>query len=292
MVKIFQLVGLMTLINVFSPSSTYKNHHITIFHQSWRLPSTFGFEDILSVDDIEIFQTRFNRLRELFPKIEEKLLRDTVQASPIFLSMEPQKFEESISSISKIYPFLDPSYIMAQKSPGLELLLLAISGEFNFEERQDYLHRVIGRDKDIKLFIHKVPHALIPKYTMQLQDFIHNFQEVFPNADRKVAVGIIERSPALLFCRLEADYKKLVNIYSSIGLKFTNKEILVMVKNYPQILTSFHVNKRLQFIKQNYPDWNLKDILVEYTQILGLASTALSGKIEVSHLLSYINPVV
>lgn len=241
----------------------------------------FGLEDILSQDDIQIFQQRFQMLKKIFPKLTELELKEIVSTSPLFLTMEPEKFQKSVELIVSMYPCVDPSYLLSQKSPGLELLLLVMSGDFNFSERQQHLQQIIGSQRNITAFIHKIPHALAPRYTLRLQDQISVLKESFPTIDMKTSLDMMESCPKLLTCDIKASSNRVKESFKMENISLTDKDLYLIVKSYPQILLTYGRNKRLHYLIESFPRWNHKSVVINFPSILSISSFQVSEKYQV-----------
>lgn len=260
--------------------SRIQTSHIILYDK-------LGIEDLFNENDLKIIRERFIGLNKVFPRIKELDLRDIVTSSPLFLTMETDKFINALKQLQEVYPYIDSSYLISQKSPGLQLLLLIMSGNFNFIERQMDVQRVISNSKfSCDEVIQRIPHILIPRYTLLLNDQLFAFKKHFPFIDDRVSMGIVMKWPKILSIDLTANIKKLTEVFQSMNIKLNNKELFLVIKNSPQVLLVDFVVKRLQFLMSNYPKLLLKDVIIEYPKVLIWPGSAFANHYEVCAFIS------
>lgn len=284
------IIGLFIQILIFAECHQLCSAFIKTFGQYQHFIKantlqTFGIEDILSENDLVVFQERFRRLQEIFPRVTERDLTKIITSSPMFLTMNPENFEEALSIIAAIYPAVDPSYIIQQKSPGLELLLSTMSGNFDFSGRQSRLHNIIGHDRNVTEFIHRIPHALLPRYAARLESQVETFRRVFPTTCRNNSAtifSIVEKWPSILsIVDLEASILELDHFFKKQNLSFQEKELFMIIKGAPQALQLSSSMKRFAFIKSQFPRWDHSKVIVEYPKVLTWASDSLDTHYQV-----------
>lgn len=129
----------------------------------------FNFEEILSPDDVVEYQKRFHDLMVLFPNILESDLRSMIFISPLLLALETKDLNKAVARLKYELPYVDPSYVIAQRSCGLNLLLSCMSDTFNLSASTSNVVDVIGRERNITEFLRRVPFSLTPRYKLTVR---------------------------------------------------------------------------------------------------------------------------
>ena len=127
---------------------------------------SFGFDEVLSADDVADYQKRFRALSSLFPGVMESDLRALVGISPLLLVIGTDDFRAAVNRMQSELPYADPSYAVSQRSAGLDLLLSFMSPTFNLAARCQLIENEIGPNRNLTEFIRRVPHALTPRYLL------------------------------------------------------------------------------------------------------------------------------
>ena len=130
------------------------------------LSMSFGFDEVLSADDVADYQKRFRALSSLFPGVMESDLRALVGISPLLLVIGTDDFRAAVDRMQSELPFVDPSYAVSQRSAGLDLLLSFMSPTFDLAARCQLIENEIGPNRNLTEFIRRVPHALTPRYLL------------------------------------------------------------------------------------------------------------------------------
>lgn len=156
----------------------------------------FEFGEILTTDDVEEYQKRFQGLKELFPFITEIDLRSLVFISPLLLALETESLQTAVRRLANDLPYVDPSYLIQQRSCGLDLLVACMSPTFNLELRLNDVKAIID-NRDLTAFIQRVPHSLTPRYLLALQDHCFILNDVLGFSLTK-SLNVIENWPGIL----------------------------------------------------------------------------------------------
>ena len=123
----------------------------------------FGIDDILSQEDLTSIGESFDRLIQLFPSIERETLRRIATKSPYLLALTPDKLSFAVNRIKAELPSVDPSYVMSQRTLGVELLIHCISPAFNIGDQVAQAEQILGEKRNLTEFIRRVPHVLCPR---------------------------------------------------------------------------------------------------------------------------------
>lgn len=247
-----------------------------------------GLEDILSEDDMKSAMNRFKSLQETFPKINRKDMSSIVTTSPLLLTMEIEKFNQAIKSLSSAYPNIDMNYLLQQRSPGLELLLLTMSKNFNYSQNQIEISNILCDSKrNTTELIERIPYVLIPKYFMQLKSQIYSLKQHFSDfCDDSTAVSIIEKWPRILTLDLENSLKQLNNsLIHRENISLKPKEFFLMISTSPQSLLVSSTLTKVAYLRKSYPNWNISKVIVKYPKILIWNTTTLANHYKVSYKL-------
>ena len=139
---------------------------------------SFGFDEVLSADDVADYQKRFRALSSLFPGVMESDLRALVGISPLLLVIGTDDFRAAVNRMQSELPYVDPSYAVSQRSAGLDLLLSFMSPTFNLAARCQLIENEIGPKRNLTEFIRRVPHALTPRYLLGVN--MNEITHVYP----------------------------------------------------------------------------------------------------------------
>ena len=154
----------------------------------------FGFEDVLSAQDVEDYRRRFDALSALFPGVSDDDLRALVGVSPLLLVIGTDDFRVARDRMVRELPYVDPSYAVSLRSAGLDLLVSFMAPTFDLEARMGLVARYVpprssqapafvrastshapirevGPGRNLTEFIRRVPHALTPRYLLALREY-------------------------------------------------------------------------------------------------------------------------
>lgn len=177
--------------------STEKEVNSGLFRKISMSNKVFEFEEILSSEDVDEYQKRFHNLMVLFPEVSETDMRTLVFISPLLLALETGSLQTAVNRLHDELPFVDPSYVVSQRSCGLDLLLSCMSPMFDLETRRNDVVQVIGRERNVTEFLRRVPHCLTPRYLVALRDHCIVMKELL-HLDAKSSLNIVERWPGIL----------------------------------------------------------------------------------------------
>lgn len=177
--------------------STEKEVNSGLFRKISMSNKVFEFEEILSSEDVDEYQKRFHNLMIMFPEVSETELRTLVFISPLLLALETGSLQTAVNRLHDELPFVDPSYVVSQRSCGLDLLLSCMSPMFDLETRRNDVVQVIGRERNVTEFLRRVPHCLTPRYLVALRDHCIVMKELL-HLDAKSSLDIVERWPGIL----------------------------------------------------------------------------------------------
>lgn len=189
--------GKSDIEEVVTLQSNAKEVTSGLFRKISRSNKIFDYEEILSSEDVDEYQKRFRGLQKLFPDVEETLLRDLVFISPLLLALETESLQSAVRRLREELPYVDPSYVISQRSCGLDLLLSCMSPTFDLETcRQDVVN-VIGKQRNATDFLRRVPHSLTPRYLLALREYC-TVMKSFLLLDTRESLNIVERWPGIL----------------------------------------------------------------------------------------------
>ena len=117
--------------------------------------------------------------------------------SPLLLALETESLQAAVSRLILELPFINPSYVIAQRSCGLDLLLSCMSPMFDLETRRNDVIAVIGKERNVTEFLRRVPHCLTPRYLLALKDHCYILKEML-QIDTRTSLDIVERWPGIL----------------------------------------------------------------------------------------------
>ena len=157
----------------------------------------FDYDEILSTEDAEEYRGRFRSLMALFPEISESDLRALVFTSPLLLALETESLQAAVSRLTHELPYINPNYVIAQRSCGIDLLLSCMSPMFDLETRRNDVIAVIGKERNVTEFLRRVPHCLTPRYLLALKDHCYILKEML-QIDTRTSIDIVERWPGIL----------------------------------------------------------------------------------------------
>ena len=174
-----------------------KETNSGLFRKISQSNKNFDYEEILSAEDVDEYQKRFHSLMVIFPHVRETELRTLVFTSPLLLALETANLKKAVDRLKSDLPFIDPSYVISQRSCGLDLLLSCMSPLFDLETRRNDVISVIGKERNVTEFLRRVPHCLTPRYLLALRDHCIVMKE-YLNLDSKSSLDMVERWPGIL----------------------------------------------------------------------------------------------
>jgi hypothetical protein len=174
-----------------------KETNSGLFRKISQSNKNFDYEEILSAEDVDEYQKRFHNLLALFPHVRETELRTLVFTSPLLLALETENLKKAVDRLQSDLPFIDPSYVISQRSCGLDLLLSCMSPLFDLETRRNDVVTVIGKERNVTEFLRRVPHCLTPRYLLALRDHCIIMKD-YLNLDAKSSLDMVERWPGIL----------------------------------------------------------------------------------------------
>lgn len=128
--------------------------------------------DILNPSDLAQVQARLRRLAGLFPGIEATELGKLVHISPLLLFVETAQVEAALSRLKREVSYVDPSYLLQQRAPGLELLLSLGAPSFNLTSSLRDVVRVAGPACNVTQLVRRAPQVLTPRYLLAMSDVV------------------------------------------------------------------------------------------------------------------------
>lgn len=276
----------------------------------------FEFEEILSSEDVDEYQKRFHNLMVLFPDVSETDLRTLVFISPLLLALETGSLQTAVSRLQEELPFVDPSYVISQRSCGLDLLLSCMSPMFDLETRRNDVVQVIGRERNVTEFLRRVPHCLTPRYLVALRDHCIVMKELL-HLDAKSSLNIVERWPGILgidlvqsLSRFNSSMHRLELVpYQETGSFYLTKILRAvpraLMQDMPRRVRALSLildischnfnlpfkafsdlfillrNHQAHLLRQNFPLWDLPTIIDKYPRILTQKIQGLKSNFEV-----------
>jgi len=140
------LLLLLLIVSIVSSRWIRLSHHR---HRAIRQPSptsvalsaNFGFEDVLSAQDVEDYRRRFDALSALFPGVSADDLRALVGVSPLLLVIGTDDFRAARDRMVRELPYVDPSYAVSLRSAGLDLLVSFMAPTFDLDARMNLVAR-------------------------------------------------------------------------------------------------------------------------------------------------------
>lgn len=264
----------------------------------------FGIEDLLSSEDMQKIDASFLRLKDLFPGVDDDSIRKIVTRSPYLLTIDTDRIDSAINRLRSEIPFIDQSYVVSQRSLGVELLICSMNPSFDFDLQKRSLHQIVGNYTNFTEFVRRVPHALVPRCLLEIDDYVETLVE-YLSIGKRAAFEVIETWPGILgihlrssFARLEsslhrggildprsADVRSLNGLSSLSGSskKLLNERTLMLskiIQTVPRVLVH-DVSRRLAHLRNQYPGWNLAAVIRDNPRVLTQKLDHLHGRYEV-----------
>jgi len=222
--------------------------------------------DILNNADLEEVEARFEQLRGIFPTVEADELEEIVRLSPVLLFLETSKIKEAIKKLNTAVAFVDPSYLLTQRAPGVELLMSVSTPSFDIQRALQDVVSVVGVNYNSTGLIRRVPQILTPKYLLALKEVLSTLEGKLACTSLE-GLALVERFPGIVnvasslpgkIDRLEASLlKNGVLIEGTGGSDSTLKSIVLAV---PRVLMQ-DTDKRLHSLSVQYPSWSLGKVV-------------------------------
>ena len=223
--------------------------------------------DILNNADLEEVEARFEQLRGIFSTVAVDELEEIVRLSPVLLFLETSKIKEAIRKLNTAVAFVDPSYLLTQRAPGVELLMSVVTTpSIDISMAMQDVVSVVGANYNTTGLVRRVPQILTPKYLLALK-------EVLSTLDGKLGctnlegLALVERFPGIVnvasslpskIDRLEASLlKNGILLEGNGGSDVTLKSIVLAV---PRVLMQ-DTDKRLHYLSVQYPSWSLGKVV-------------------------------
>eukprot|EP01038_Epipyxis_sp_PR26KG_P005291 gene5291-7353_t len=87
------------------------------------LMESLDMSDILSEEDLKASYTNLRTISHLFPNITQSNFMSIAKNHPVLFTIDPEKLKYSLSIINHSYPYLNPSYLLKQKTAEPSLLI-------------------------------------------------------------------------------------------------------------------------------------------------------------------------
>jgi hypothetical protein len=277
----------------------------------------FGFEDILSEEDVKEYRGRFSKLAEMFPEVSWRRLREIVEMSPLLLTIETDALRRGVVVMRQELPFVDPSYVITQRSAGLDLLISLMSPSFNLRSRWEDVVDVIGMKRNATDFIRRVPQSLTPRYILALRDHCMAMRELL-GLDRDAAVDIVCDWPTVLTINLSMSISRVQSSLRKHGIlplrparannvvnstagrqegastdddssisrserDISSEERVLLakiVRQAPRCLAE-DVSRRVQQLSRTFPGWNMRTVITGNPRVLIQKMDILKAKYQV-----------
>lgn len=222
----------------------------------------FGMDDILMEEDIVTASSRFESLASFLPGVDLNILKSAVRRFPVMITMDSERLRYSIEKINTSLPFINPFYLLNLKSGGVELILSCASETFDLPARIEKLRLLIGGKYDFQSFVKHVPHAIIPRYQLVLENHLVVLQDDYGFSYNN-SLKVIERWPDILHINLDTSLSALQNSLLKCGIKADKRLIGRMILINPSVLKC-DVVKRFTTLKTALPGVDLCN-LVSYS---------------------------
>ena len=233
---------------------------------------SFGFDDILSPEDIILAEERFQNLVKFFNTISEAEIRDVVNRSPSYVTIESSEILHAIKMLQVNVPYVDPVYVFKQRAAGLDLFLSVMQSDFNHGVRVQELQRILP-NINVTEFVRRAPHTLTPRYASALVDTIHIFN-VSLNLTNMDTIKIVEKFPGVLSIDVKQGIIRLKNtisrLHSTVAVDsnskssleyYTSPSVLAnIIKTVPRVLVQ-DLSKRVSALQNQYPNWDLLAVI-------------------------------
>lgn len=262
------------------------------YRQVTSLPPNYAlsneFADILNAADLAEAEKRYEHLKQIFPGVGEEELQQLVRTSPLLLFLETSKLEESVRKLNTAVQYVDPSYLISQRAPGVELLLSVTSSTFDVQKNLADVVQVVGLNYNVTQLIRRVPQVLTSKYLLALKEAVEILERRLA-CTKMEAVDLVEKFPGLLsFASLEIRLDRLRSSLQRNGILMSvcdgengveicdngnasaklqsshrtpthDAPLKRIVMAVPRVLAQ-DVTKRCQYLALTYPLWDLPKV--------------------------------
>ncbi len=250
---------------------------------------SFGLDDILSPEDIVLAEGRFQNLVKLFHTISETEIRDVVNRSPSYVTVESSEIMHAVNMLQVNVPYVDPVYVFKQRAAGLDLFLSVIQSDFNHATRVLELQRILP-NINITEFVRRAPQTLTPRYASALETTIHIFNETL-NLTNLDTIKIVEKFPGVLSIDVKQGIIRLKNtigrLHNTVAVDGDNKSSLEhytspsvlanIIKTVPRALVQ-DLSKRINVLQKQYPNWDLLEVITANPRTLTEKLPVLSSR--------------
>ena len=241
---------------------------VELHHSAWDM------SDILSASDLNQVESRLVYLKSVFPGIDDEELRQIVQTSPMLLFVEKNKLEESVRKLAVAVGYVNASYILTQRAPGLELLLSISNSSFDFEDSLRSVVGVCGSAYNVTHLIRRVPQLLVPKYLSEFRQVVESLRRGC-GCSKNEAVEAVEAFPGLLLFgpTLATKLDRLESSLTQCGIMEPlrgaaeagdDDQRLAILKRVvltvPRVLAQ-NTTRRLATLRELYPSWDLTKVV-------------------------------
>ena len=234
---------------------------------------------------------------------------------PLLLSMEEEKISKAVAVMRCQAPFINPTFLLQQRSPGIELLVACTFPTFNLTREMDEISafyfqaqgthactRVLnmrsrnkGKAKDQKAaaetsglsprelvedFVRRAPHVLAPRFKSALYAHTAALEEKL-NMAPGAALHLVVKWPGLLSLRNIHDKLNMLNA-SLVEHDMPNDLVFIraLVQRNPRVLHK-DMGKRVDSLRTHFPRWNLRKVARQnprvFTQHLSSLRKAYEG---------------
>ena len=229
--------------------------------------------DILSASDLKQVESRLVYLKSVFPGIDDEELRQIVRTSPMLLFVDKNRLEGSVRKLAVAVGYVNASYILTQRAPGLELLLSISNSSFDFEDSLKSVVEVVGSAYNVTHLIRRVPQLLVPKFLSEFRQVVESLRRG-SGCTKNEAIGAVEAYPGLLLFgpTLATKLDRLESSLTQCGIMEprpsgeaeADDQRLAILKRVvlavPRVLAQ-NSTRRFAALRELYPSWDLAKVV-------------------------------
>lgn len=240
-------------------------------------------EEVLDSDGVQLTQQRFQEMNRIFSTMNATDLEGLARSYPLLLALESSQLARAKSEIEINIPYVDIKYIFEQKAAGLEFFVNCATSEFDFKAQVKFLKEMIGtkNQSELEVFIRRVPHALGLRYQVVLSNHIKILENRY-DMDKANIRKVVMRWPRILnVVNLNLALDKLEVNLKRAHLPVNKAYLRKLICKIPRVIVQ-DVHKKIDTLSRTFPDWNIKDVLVDNPRIISQKTKVLETRYQVS----------
>jgi hypothetical protein len=249
------------------------------------IQTPFGVEEFLNQDGVELTQKRFDEMTRIFNSMNSTTLTGLARNYPILLALESSSLLRAKNILSENIPYVDIEYLFEQKAAGLEFFINCAASEFDFKTQISSLKETLDMKNNTELliedFIRRVPHALGLRYQFVLKSHISVLEKRYQMDKSSISKTVMKWPSVLNVVNLTTALDKLEIGLKKAGLPNETWYIRKLISKVPRVVVQ-DVHKKVDALIRAFPDWKMKEILIENPRMLTQKIRVIGSRFQVS----------